>query len=918
MRFGFAIVLSVYAGCDALTDPITTSSSTTAPQSSSVTSTTPAPNLPPTLTLTLVPEMPTIADTLSVVVDTVDPEDQQVTLSYLWRLVSSPEILGEEPILSDVFARGDEVEVEVEATDGLSTTTAQASVTIGNALPEGERAIVSPSMPTTADDLTCSGEGFQDADEDPEGWHYTWQVDGEFFSGAVLESSETHREASLWCEATPFDGLEEGETLRVEVLIDNTPPMVSVSIEPVEVTTSTADLSVVMELSDPDEDVLETVVVWWLDGEEVATGEHWSGTWLPLQEIEAHVTVSDGLSEVTVVASTTVVNRPPEVRSLSFFPHHPPRTGDEGVTLEVDSFDPEGSSVMWVTHWWVDGYYVGREAVLPVGIERGQTLRAEVEVSDGDLVSTASVEVVVGNAPPVPPEVIMNPPPRAGDAFDCMMLGEAWDAEGDRLTIDLELLRDGEVQEGTRVQWETSGAGEIWSCRVTVNDGIEEVSAIEEVEMQARGHNVLLLLADDLGTDKVAAYAEHPELPTTPRIDQLASEGVLFRNAWTNPVCSPTRATLLTGRYARRHGVGGVIEPFENTYMLPYEEELIPELLQEAHLPYATMWLGKWHLASFESADHYQHPTLSGFDQFTGSLSNLDADPDLSGPYDYNVWLKTQGLLTFEHDVYATTDSVNDALEAIETMAEPWFLGVSFNAPHLPLTPPPDDLHTVGPLFEGGDEVRIYDAMVEAMDTEIGRLLDTMDPGVASRTTVIFMGDNGTPSHAILPPREHLEDKGTLYEGGINVPLIITGPDVVDAGSEVSALVHATDVFSTTMHTAGVPRSAFTNQVDGQSLIPYLMTPDLPGMRDKLYSEWFVPFGSEGEVESEMLAVRDERYKLVVIWDEPHSLFLERFYDLQDSHVDGDNLLELGPLTTEQQGVYEEMLEDLFAYRDLE
>jgi len=556
--------------------------------------------------------------------------------------------------------------------------------------------------------------------------------------------------------------------------------------------------------------------------------------------------------------------------------------------------------------------------VLPVDIERGQDLRVEVEVSDGDEVSTGSLEVVVANAPPVTPEVAMIPPPRAGDAFDCVALGEPWDAEGDRLTMNVEVLRDGEVQEGTRVEWETSGAGEVWSCRVTVSDEIEEVSAREDVEMQARAHNVLLLLADDLGTDKVAAYDEHPDPPVTPRIDQLASEGVLFRNAWSNPVCSPTRATLLTGRHARRHGVGSVIEPLDTTYMLPYEEELIPELLHEGHTPYETMWLGKWHLASFVSEDNHLHPTLSGFTRFTGSLANLDADPDSLGPYDYNWWLKTQDYLTLEHDQYATTDSVNDALEAIETMVEPWFLGVSFNAPHLPLTPPPIELHTGGFLISTSDEVDLYDAMVEAMDTEIGRLLDSMDRDVASRTTVIFMGDNGTPSHAILPPRERLEDKGSMYEGGINVPLIVTGPDVAVAGSEVSALVHATDVFSTTMHTAGVPRSQLANPVDAQTLIPYLMNPELSGMRDKVYSERFVPFGTEGDPESEMLAVRDERYKLVVIWDEPHDLFVDRFFDLQDSHVDGEDILDGGPLTSAQQGVYDEMLWDLFAHRELE
>ena len=198
--------------------------------------------------------------------------------------------------------------------------------------------------------------------------------------------------------------------------------------------------------------------------------------------------------------------------------------------------------------------------------------------------------------------------------------------------------------DSTQVDWGVSGAGETWSCRVTVDDGFDEATATVAVELDARNHNVLVLLADDLGTDKVAAYGEHPEPPPTPHIDQLAADGVLFRNAWANPVCSPTRATLLTGRHARRHGVGGVVEPEDNTYMLPYEEELIPELLSESHVPYDTMWIGKWHLASFESEDSFDHPVLSGFARFTGALGNLEVKPDGLGSYDYNQWWKTEGL----------------------------------------------------------------------------------------------------------------------------------------------------------------------------------------------------------------------------------------------------------------------------------
>ena len=183
--------------------------------------------------------------------------------------------------------------------------------------------------------------------------------------------------------------------------------------------------------------------------------------------------------------------------------------------------------------------------------------------------------------------------------------------------------------------------------------------------------NVLLIVADDLGVDRVAAYGEHPDPGNTPVIDALAADGILFRNAWTPPSCSPSRATLLTGRFGFRTGVGRALggpDISGKSPGLPLSETTIPELLSPGHVSWAA---GKWHLTS--DPGQLIHPLEQGFASHKGSYTNLPG-----GPFGdtYSNFKKAVDGVYVTSRTYATTDTVNDAIDFIQNQGAgaPWFL----------------------------------------------------------------------------------------------------------------------------------------------------------------------------------------------------------------------------------------------------
>ena len=189
--------------------------------------------------------------------------------------------------------------------------------------------------------------------------------------------------------------------------------------------------------------------------------------------------------------------------------------------------------------------------------------------------------------------------------------------------------------------------------------------------------NVLVVLIDDVGVDKLQLYGSDLA-PPTPTLDRLAAEGMRFDRAYAAPVCSPTRGILLTGNHPSRNELGWIVDTGNREGMLPLEAVTIPEALPDE---WSNSAVGKWHLAG-PSAEHYlDHPNLSGFDWYAGSPGN----PAYAGDGYYNWDRNENGVIT-ESPVYMTTDTVDTALERIATLEEPWFVYVAFNAAHGPLS----------------------------------------------------------------------------------------------------------------------------------------------------------------------------------------------------------------------------------------
>lgn len=427
--------------------------------------------------------------------------------------------------------------------------------------------------------------------------------------------------------------------------------------------------------------------------------------------------------------------------------------------------------------------------------------------------------------------------------------------------------------------------------------GVQQLPGAGLSQAALRPGNVLLILADDVGNDKVAAYGEHPAPPPTPTLDSLAAGGVLFRNHYSYPICSPTRALIMTGRYAFRTGLGANLKPQSQGFSLTPYEVALPELVElGTHGRFENALVGKWHLGTAAWGGAL-NPLLSGWRRHRGLVGNFASGED------YFHWTKTiNGNLSL-HTEYVTTDQVDDAIALTGGLQEPWLVCLWLTSAHVPLHAPPAQLHSYS--LSGSPSatpVEHFDAAVEAMDTELGRLLSSMDPQVLANTTVLFAGDNGPPGAAVTAPFDPLHAKGYLHEGGVNVPLIAWGRGVAK-GQECRALVSAVDLYATMAELAGFAvADALPDDrpVDALSLVPYLTDPARPSDREYVFAEKFQPNGPAGYGTATTWGrmIRDDRWKVIERKDMPDMLF-----DLQGLNVEGENLMP-GPLTPEQQAAY--------------
>ena len=396
--------------------------------------------------------------------------------------------------------------------------------------------------------------------------------------------------------------------------------------------------------------------------------------------------------------------------------------------------------------------------------------------------------------------------------------------------------------------------------------------------------NIVLILADDFGVDMVAAYGEASNPPCTPTLDQLAADGLLFRNAYTSPTCAPSRAQTLTGRHGFRNGIGMV----GGGSMLSLSETTIPEMLTG----YSTGVFGKWGLAGNGMGVDLNNPNDQGFDYFAGGIG--------SGIPNYFSWNKTINGASGNTTTYATTDTADEAIFQAQTLTQPFFLYVNFHAPHTPVHVPPVSLCPTGPCSTNfcdstpvGNLNRLK-AMTEAMDTELGRMLTAIQ-AVDPNAFIIFMGDNGTARMGTEAPFIPTRSKGSVYEGGINVPLIIKGPGVIPG--ETAGLVSSADLAATITELAGFSTAA----EDSVSMVPYFSNSSL-ALRETVYTEEFEPNNNTGPLTVHNRAIRNDQYKLIRRLGE-----VDEFYDvlgdkfeatdlfptLTDGSVEHENYLKL-------------------------
>ncbi|MCF7958086.1 MAG: sulfatase [Phycisphaerae bacterium] len=368
--------------------------------------------------------------------------------------------------------------------------------------------------------------------------------------------------------------------------------------------------------------------------------------------------------------------------------------------------------------------------------------------------------------------------------------------------------------------------------------------------------NVILIVADDLGYGDLGLHGSK-QIPT-PYIDRLAAEGIVFTNGYvSSPVCSPSRAGLLTGKNQVSFGFDNNLfraQPgFDPEYVgLPLSEPTLAETLKS--LGYVNGLIGKWHLGEKPQFN----PLKRGFDEFWGFLGGghdyFSARPGGQGmkcPIECNY--KTPGDLT-----YMTDDIGDECVDFIRRHKNaPFFLFASFNAPHSPIQAMEKDLK----LFRHIEDQlrRTYCAMVYRLDQNVGKILKALEEeGLERNTFVVFISDNGGPANSISNGSVNAPLRGqktTLLEGGIRVPYIFKWPQRLKAGQRIDDLVLSLDICPTFIEAAGGMVSPKDNY-RGVNIIPFLT-----GQTEK------VPHQSMEWKYTVSTAIRDGDWKLIRLPD---------------------------------------------------
>lgn len=391
--------------------------------------------------------------------------------------------------------------------------------------------------------------------------------------------------------------------------------------------------------------------------------------------------------------------------------------------------------------------------------------------------------------------------------------------------------------------------------------------------LAAQKPNIIVMVADDLGWSDVGYHGGDID---TPSLDRLAKEGVQLDRFYTTPICSPTRAALMTGRDPIRLGVAyGVIMPWDTTGIHP-DEHFMPQSFEAAG--YQTAMVGKWHLGH---AQMTYHPNNRGFQHFYGHLhTEVGFYPPFANQGGKDFQLNGQSIDDQGYESYLLADEVSRYIRERDS-GKPFFLYMPFIAPHTPLdapqelqdkykdintdlkparSGPTDDTRQLSKLMMRPSARPMYAAVVDGMDQAVGRVLKTLDDeGIAENTLVLFFSDNGGAAYSVggadnAPLRG---GKGETYEGGIRVVSVVRWPKGLQPGGKMDSIMTAMDVFPTLAEAAGI-KPQNRRKFDGHSLWPAISSGrKMP--RNKL-----VLFGSETPIYGQFfLTAFNDDWKLV-------------------------------------------------------
>lgn len=385
--------------------------------------------------------------------------------------------------------------------------------------------------------------------------------------------------------------------------------------------------------------------------------------------------------------------------------------------------------------------------------------------------------------------------------------------------------------------------------------------------------NIVYIMADDLGWKDVGFHGSPIK---TPNIDQLAQEGVQFEDYYAQPMCTPSRAALMTGRYPFRYGLQTAVIPSASTYGLATDEWLLPQALHEAG--YRTAIVGKWHLGH---GDRKYWPRQRGFDYQYGPVLG-EIDYFTHSAHGTTDWFRDNEVVNEEG--YATTLLGDDAVKLISAHDKktPLFLYLTFTSPHAPYQAPQEYLDRYAQIED--PSLRAYSAMITAMDDQIGRVVEALKKRkMSDNTVIIFQSDNGGPrsakftgeidmSKSKIPVDNgpYREGKGTLYEGGTRVVALANWPKHIKAGSVASGPIHMVDWYPTLAGLAGASLAP-CKPLDGMDVWPAIAEGKASPRTEVVYN--IGPF---------FAGVREGDWKLV--WKTPLPSQVELFNLAQDPY----------------------------------